>query len=125
MRKPTFCICKNKDADQLRSNREADQCLCFRYTDTTIPPTVKISGIPLESTRILVEFYWNSSGIKGTFFHWKMVIPLEFPLDYSGNSTGSVEIPLDSVEIPLDSSGILLDSSGIPLGSSGNSIGIP
>ena len=31
MRKPTFCICKNKDADQLRGNREADQRLCFRY----------------------------------------------------------------------------------------------
>ena len=37
MRKPAFCICKNKDADQLRGNREADQRLCFRYTDTTIP----------------------------------------------------------------------------------------
>ena len=30
MRKPVFCICKNKDADQLRGNREADQRLCFR-----------------------------------------------------------------------------------------------
>ena len=33
MRKPTFCICENIDADQLRSYREADQCLCFHYTD--------------------------------------------------------------------------------------------
>ena len=31
MRKPAFCICENKDADQLRGNREADQRLCFRY----------------------------------------------------------------------------------------------
>ena len=37
MRKPDFCICENKDADQLRSNREADQRLCFRYTDSPIP----------------------------------------------------------------------------------------
>ena len=37
MRKPAFCICENKDADQLRGNREADQGLCFRYTDSTIP----------------------------------------------------------------------------------------
>ena len=37
MRKPAVCICKNIDADQLRGNREADQCLCFSYTDTTIP----------------------------------------------------------------------------------------
>ena len=29
-------ICENKDADQLRGNREADQGLCFRYTDSTI-----------------------------------------------------------------------------------------
>ena len=32
MRKPTFCICENKDADQLRGNRAADQCLCFFAT---------------------------------------------------------------------------------------------
>ena len=45
MRKPAFCICKNKDADQLRGDREADQRLCFRYTDSTIPllPKTEIS----------------------------------------------------------------------------------
>ena len=37
VRKPAFCICENKDADQLRGNREADQRLCFRYIDSTIP----------------------------------------------------------------------------------------
>ena len=37
MRKQTFCICQNKDADQLRGNREADQHLCFRYIDSMIP----------------------------------------------------------------------------------------
>ena len=36
VRKPAFCICENKDADQLRGNREADQRLCFRHTDSTI-----------------------------------------------------------------------------------------
>ena len=35
MRKPAFCIYEKKDADQLRSNHEADQRLCFRYTDST------------------------------------------------------------------------------------------
>ena len=29
MGKPTICIGENKDADQLRGNREADQRLCF------------------------------------------------------------------------------------------------
>ena len=37
MRKQAFCICENKDADQLHGNREADQRLCFRYVDSTIP----------------------------------------------------------------------------------------
>ena len=37
MRKPAFCICENKDADQLRGDREADQRLCFRYSDSMIP----------------------------------------------------------------------------------------
>ena len=42
--KTVFCICENKDADQLRGNREADQRLCFRYMDSTIPllPKYKI-----------------------------------------------------------------------------------
>ena len=43
MRNPTFCICENKDADQLRGNREADhreadQRLCFGYIYSTIHP---------------------------------------------------------------------------------------
>ena len=37
MGKPKFCICENKDADQLRGYREADQRLCFRCIDSTIP----------------------------------------------------------------------------------------
>ena len=47
VRKPAFCICENKDPDQLRGNREADQCLCFRYIDSTIPqlPKYKISSL--------------------------------------------------------------------------------
>ena len=40
-RKPTICICENKDADQLRGNREADQRLYFRYTDSTLPLLLK------------------------------------------------------------------------------------
>ena len=37
LRKPDFGICENKDADQLRGSREADQQLCFRYLDSTFP----------------------------------------------------------------------------------------
>ena len=47
VRKPAFCICENKDTDQLRGNREADQCLCFRYMVRTIPliPKSEISSL--------------------------------------------------------------------------------
>ena len=41
MRKPIICICENKDADQLRGNCEADQRICFRYTDSTIALLLK------------------------------------------------------------------------------------
>ena len=46
VRKPRIRIGENKDADQLRGNREADQRLCFRYPDSTIPPLLnsKISS---------------------------------------------------------------------------------
>ena len=40
MRKLDFCICENKDADQLPGNHKADQRLCFCYMvlmDSTIP----------------------------------------------------------------------------------------
>ena len=41
MGKPAICIGENKDADQLCGKREADQCICFRYTDSTIPLFLK------------------------------------------------------------------------------------
>ena len=54
MRKPTFCICENKDADQLRGNREADQRLCFRYIYSTISLLSKseISTLQLSSVAV-------------------------------------------------------------------------
>ena len=47
MRKPAFCICENKGADQLCSNSAADQRPCFRYIDITIPllPKSEISSL--------------------------------------------------------------------------------
>ena len=41
VRKPAFCICENKDVDQLRGS------LCFRYMDGTIPllPKSEISNL--------------------------------------------------------------------------------
>ena len=47
VRKPAFCICENKDADQLRCDCKVDQRLCFRYTDSTVPvlPKSEISSL--------------------------------------------------------------------------------
>ena len=41
VRKPTICIGENKDADQLRGDREAVLRLCFRYTDSTLTLLLK------------------------------------------------------------------------------------
>ena len=47
MRKHAFYICENKGTDQLHSNRAADQCLCIRYIDSTIPllPKSELSSL--------------------------------------------------------------------------------
>ena len=55
MRKPTFCICENKDADQLRGYREADQRLCFRYIDSIIPLLTKYEISSLEPSSVTVQ----------------------------------------------------------------------
>ena len=55
VRKPAFCICENKDADQLRGNREADQRLCFRYIDTAIPLLSKSESSSLLPSSVTVQ----------------------------------------------------------------------
>ena len=55
MRKSTFCICENKDADQLRGNREADQRLCFCYIDSKIPLLSKYEISSLKPSSVAVQ----------------------------------------------------------------------
>ena len=55
MRNPAFCICENKDADQLRGDREADQRLCCRQTDTTIPILHKYEISSLQPSCVVVQ----------------------------------------------------------------------
>ena len=55
MRIPAFYICENKDADQLRGNREADQRLCFRYTDSTIPLLPKSENLSFLASTVLLQ----------------------------------------------------------------------
>ena len=55
MRKPAFCICENKDTDQLRGDREADQRFCFRYTDSTIPLLPKSEILSLYVSSVIAQ----------------------------------------------------------------------
>ena len=55
MRKSAFCICENREADQLHGNGESDQRLCFRYTDSTIPL--------LPKSEISIHFMWLYSPV--------------------------------------------------------------
>ena len=55
MRKPTFCICQSKDADQLRGNCEADQRLYFRFLDSMIPLLSKSEISSLWPSSVAVQ----------------------------------------------------------------------
>ena len=55
MRKPSFCTCENKDADQLRGNCEADQRLCFRFIGSTIPLLPKSESSSLSPYYVAVQ----------------------------------------------------------------------
>ena len=61
MGKPTIYICKTKGADQLHGNREADQRLCFHYSDSTIPPLLnsKISSAKPSSVTVQAGLCWT------------------------------------------------------------------
>ena len=50
MRKPTFCICENKGADQLHGDR-----LCFRYIDSTIPLLSKFKMSSLKQYSVAAQ----------------------------------------------------------------------
>ena len=55
MGKPTICIGEYKGADQLRSNCEADQRLCFRYSDSTILLLLKSEILIFYLISVLVQ----------------------------------------------------------------------
>ena len=73
MGKPTICICENKEADQLLSYCEADQCLCFRYTDSTIPLLSKSKISSLYPSSVTVQSglcqTWSEPQIVGFLMH--------------------------------------------------------
>ena len=67
MRKQTICIYENKNSAQLRGNLEADQRLCFRYTDSTFllllkfkPASVTVQPDFFNSVLRPVQDYFSS-----------------------------------------------------------------
>ena len=59
MRKLYFCLYENKGADQLRSDCKADQRLCFRLMDSTIPLLYKSKNFqPLSSVTVQPGLCW-------------------------------------------------------------------
>ena len=71
MGKSAFCICENKDADQLRCNCAAHQRLCFRYSDSTMPLVLKskISGLlsSSEAAQPGLSGTWTQTPKTGSF----------------------------------------------------------
>ena len=60
MGNPTICLIENKCADQLRSNCEADQRLCFRYSDSTVPLHFKLLACFCDCTgRFVSDLFEN------------------------------------------------------------------
>ena len=90
MRKPAFCIYKNKDADQLRGNHEADQRLCFRYTDSTVPllPKWEISSLPSSSVTVQPSLCrtWSETPKNG-FLTTRLILILIVPVTLQRNHT--------------------------------------
>ena len=86
IRKPTICICENKGADQLRSNCEADQRLCFRYTDSMIPLVVNSEISNLQSSSVTVQ--------PGVCRTWSEIKYLVFPCDGLFHSKNDNVLPV-------------------------------
>ena len=73
MGKPTICIGENKGADQLRSNCEADQRLCFRYVGSAIPLLLKSEISSFLPSSVTVQpglcRTWSETQIVGFLTH--------------------------------------------------------
>ena len=83
VRKASFCICENKDADQLRSYCAADQRLYFRYRDSTIPllPKTEFSML-LTSSVVVTDQVGNPEERGSNHFEYLYVLCIQCLLLY-------------------------------------------
>ena len=79
IRQPTICLCETKDADQLCSNCTADQRLCFRFSDSTIPLLLKCKLSCIQPAYVPLQAdccrTWSETQIVG-FSHAKAHLTL-------------------------------------------------
>ena len=72
MRKLTICKCRTKGVDQqteLCSNSKADQHLCFRYTDFTIPLHSKSLAVYCACTTQFVSDLFGNKTVSHNVVH--------------------------------------------------------
>ena len=99
MRKLDFCTCENKDADQLCGNSEADQRLCFRYTDSTIPLLPKYDK-PLAilcgcTARFVLDLVGNPEDrFSHNEAHLIVLLHKTFPSDVLLNCSSTDQVPI-------------------------------
>ena len=95
MRKPAFCICENKDADE----READQRLCFRYTDRTIPllPKHEISSVQPSSVAVQPGLCRTWSETPKTGFLRTRLILVDIASSPKSHTAGSTKLSTEIV----------------------------
>ena len=92
MRKPALCICKNKEADQLRGNHIADQRLCVLYTDSTthlLPKSEISSHYPSSVAIRAAQFLSDLVGNPEDRFSHDEALFIFISDDYAGDMTFS------------------------------------
>ena len=78
MRKPEFYICENKDADQLRGNREADQPLLVREPAIGLIMWLRPKGLKVYS---YVEKYaeFKNQTLSKIGWYTNLLCAIEYP----------------------------------------------
>ena len=95
MGKPTICKGENKGADQLRSNCEAEQLPCFRYTDSTIPLLSKSKISSLYPSSVTVQ-----PGLCRTWSELKLLV-FSFTDSYDTVDSSSCQRPMKVKRISM------------------------
>ena len=91
MIKSYFCIYENKDADQqVCSNCTADQRLCFRYKDSTIPPLLNPTPPPPQK-KIIIKILALFCGCIGRFASDLAGIPEDRFSRVAAQTTGAAD----------------------------------